>query len=380
MKVVHLVISLDCGGLERLVVDWTNARNRRAPGSTAVICLDAPGDLSGEVEGGAVYCLNARRRRFPFDISAVRRLRQQLSDSRLSVRPETRNQKPETCILHSHNLAAQQYACLACLGGRVRHVNTEHGTNIHTRGISNRLRLQLLARLTDITVAVSEDTAMKMRSLWKLPPNGVNIIPNGVSPHPHYSREAVDNMRRALGIPAEAIVFGSVGRMAKVKGYDRLVEALPYVFQRVPCAFCLLVGDGPERRALEEQAKRLGVSERVIFAGYRADARIFFEIINLFVLPSRSEGLSVALLEAMAAGLPVVVTRAGENPRIVEDGLNGFFLPENMGSWPHRLAALAGDNEPGARAGEAARRTVIERFCLDRTLDAYEQLYAGDRA
>ena len=377
-RVVHLVISLHHGGLERLVVDWTNERNRRCPGSTSIICLDKPGELADEVAGDVVFCLNARRHRFPFDLATVRTLKKWLPPSdecNLPLLPS---------ILHSHNLAAQQYACLACFGSTTRHVHTEHGTNVHVRGIKNRLRLRLLARLTDRMVAVSDDTAAKMRPVWNVQADRLKVIRNGVSAHPRFGRESVEALRRELGIPSDRIVIGSVGRLAHVKGYDRLLSALPTVLQRQVSATCLLVGDGPERPALEDMAVHFGIADRVVFAGYCADARKFLEVMDLFVLPSRSEGLSVALLEAMAAGLPVAVTPVGENPRVVEDGQTGFFLSDDEKAWGDSLIGLLealGAGEPAGRTvhavGEAARKAVLEHFSIENTLAAYEELYTA---
>jgi hypothetical protein len=149
-RVAHLVISLAFGGLERLVVDWTNARNRLRPGSTLVWCLDTPGDLAGQVEGDAVRCLHARRSRFPWDRDAVRRLAAELAGPG--------GGQPAAEVVHSHNLAAQQYAVLAARGTGIRHVHTQHGANTESMRYRDRWRSRLLARYTDALVAVSEAT------------------------------------------------------------------------------------------------------------------------------------------------------------------------------------------------------------------------------
>jgi hypothetical protein len=122
-RVAHLVISLAHGGLEKLVVDWTNGRNRRQPGSTEVFCLDAEGDLAPRVEGHAVFCLHAHRGRFPFDLAAVKRLRECVAGGASAG--------AKIQIVHSHNLAAQQYAALGLVGLDAGHVHTQHGAAIH---------------------------------------------------------------------------------------------------------------------------------------------------------------------------------------------------------------------------------------------------------
>ena len=152
--VLHVVIALDGGGLERLVVDWTNARNERWPGSTWICCLDRPGALAAEVRDEAVASIHARRGRFPFDVAAVRRLRCMYGQRQKSAAGAN-----PPLVVHSHNTAAQQYATLALVGRGIPHVHTEHGTNPHFGGWLQRLRNVWMTRATDCVVAVSEDTA-----------------------------------------------------------------------------------------------------------------------------------------------------------------------------------------------------------------------------
>jgi glycosyltransferase involved in cell wall biosynthesis len=375
--VVHLVISLAHGGLERLVVDWTNARNRRYPGSTTVRCLDAPGDMAGQVRGSAVVCLNAERSRFPWDRRAVQRLTAEIRERR-------------AVVLHSHNLAAQQYAVLAAMGTSMRHVNTRHGTDVQFLRFRDRLRSRLLTAFTDRMVAVSEATAEAMRRYEGIPRSRIRVVPNGIALPPSSPAAEMTTLRTRLGIPADAVVIGSVGRLAAVKGYDRLLRAVarwdagggspgrresrgPAESEMV----VLLVGDGPERASLEALAAQMGIADRVVFAGFQPEARQFYPLMDLFVLPSRSEGLPVAMLEAMAAEVPVMATAVGEVPAILGDGAFGALLPADEALWPEairRQLAPPGLQTARERARGAAAR-VHEAYSLEHTLDAYESLY-----
>lgn len=395
--VIHLVISLAHGGLEQLVVNWTNKRNRRRPGSTFICCLDEPGELADQVEGNAVFCVDAKRERFPWDVFAVRRLH------RLLMATSDANQHPafRIQIVHSHNLAAQQYALPATLGTNVKHVYTQHGANIHNQGFKDRLRSRMLSWFTDRIVAVSDSTAETMAGKQKIPRDTTTVIPNGVSPHPAYSREEIDALRKKLGIPENAFTIGSVGRLAHVKGYDRLLRAFASVVrdqisgevqkqtfniqhptsnverEKASTPMLLLVGDGPEREALETQAKNLGLRDHVIFAGYQREPREFLEIMDLFVLPSRSEGLSIALLEAMAADCVVMVTDVGENREVIDNGNAGFLLPNDDAEWAAviRRQMTEGGRRTAKEKAERGKRRVEERFSLEATLEAYETVY-----
>ncbi len=421
-KVLHLVISLAPGGLERLVVDWTNVRNRRMPGSTRIGCLDELGELVGQVEGcgeeGVVFCVNAKRSRWPFDSTAVRFIRYQF------LTPDSRLLAPN--VIHAHNMAAWQYAVLAKVSGQtisspVCVVYTQHGANVHNLNLRDRIRARILAFFTDEIVAVSSATADGMAARFWIPRRRIRVVVNGVAvgettdhrsqtidcrpqvadprgppeevKAPPALRSAVCGLRSAVSFPAGALVIGTVGRLAQVKGHDRLIAAFAEVKQlwgkesfihQSPITnsyasgvFLLLVGDGHERAALEKQAHDLGVSEQVIFAGYQADPQPFYAMMDLFVLPSRSEGVSVALLEAMASGVPVAVTDVGANREVVEDGKCGVILPDDEAQWGGVFAGIFKDHEGRQRRRAAAVSRVRSHYSLEVTLEGYEKLYAG---
>lgn len=372
--VMHVVVSLAAGGLERLVVDWVNTRNAGVPGSTSVVCLDEPGELASSVEGACVHVVAARRSRFPFDVSAVWRLQRFLRrEAAVAVPPGERpNTVPLPLVVHSHNLAAWQYAALAARGIGVPHVHTEHGSNPHHGGLINRLRNRFLLRATDAIVAVSRDTAGELTAKQRIPAGRILVIPNGVSlVHAAPSRAQV---RERLGIPGDVTVIGTVGRLAEIKGQDRLIRAFA-AMDGIGNAQLLIVGDGPRRDALKELASELGVSDRTIFSGFRPDARDCLAALDLFVLPSRSEGLPVALLEAMAADIPVAATSVGDVAQVLDSGRAGTLLPGNEGEWPFVLSVCLGDL---SRVGPARER-VREQYSQERTRASYESLYADLR-
>jgi glycosyltransferase involved in cell wall biosynthesis len=370
-KVIHLVISLAPGGLERLVVDWTNARNKRFPGSTSICCLDSLGDLASQVDGKAVCCVNANRARWPFDGAAVRRIR--------GVIRQISNAEPgnpqERIVLHSHNAAAWQYGVIACFATRVRHIHTEHGTNPHYAGVVNHLRNAWLWRLTPGIAAVAGPVADALADKQSIPRGRISVIPNGIAVRPEEEPGHRDSAVRAqLGLQPSDRVLGSVGRLSHVKGYDRLITA----FNKTPSGWILLlVGDGPERDALVRQATELGLVDRVIFAGYQANPRPYYRALDMFVLPSRSEGLSISLLEAMAAGVPVAVTDAGSNREVIDDGKFGTMLPEDEGAWAVKLEGVLNDTTGTQSKAAAARTRVHDTYSQETTLDKYEQLYVA---
>ncbi len=376
-QVFHVVVSLAHGGLERLVVDWTNARNRRHPGSTSILCLDDAGELASQVGNGCVIALGADRRRAPWDRAAIARLRTRLREGQPTGRRTSTSGCLSSPILHAHNLAAWQYAVLAAWGTGARTVYTQHGANIHNQRLVDRLRSRVLAFATDEIVAVSGPTALAMnRRLW-VSRRRIRVVENGIDVSRVQPRDGVDqqNVRIDLGIPPDAFVLGSVGRLALIKGPDRLLGVLPAIIRQLPSAHLLLVGDGPERAALEAQAGALGVADRVRFTGFQADPAPYLRAMDVFVMPSRSEGLSMSLLEAMAAGVPAFVTDVGASRQVVEDGACGTVLPADEAQWPAIIGEAFVRREQRQALVARAQARVRTCYSMDATLDAYEQVY-----
>ncbi|MDA0323704.1 MAG: glycosyltransferase family 4 protein [Verrucomicrobia bacterium] len=365
--VIHVVISLAHGGLERLVVDWTNARNRRHPGSTSICCLDQLGDLATEVEGDALCSLAAQRSRFPYDRDAVAAL------------CSLANTRGAQTVLHSHNLAAQQYAALVSKAHGFRHVCTQHGANVHNHSLLNRIRSRLLTRYTDVMVAVAESTAGAMQKNFGIPARSIHVIPNGIDADAVSEPFTASELRFRLGLGANSIVLGSVGRLDRVKGYDRLIEVMPDLCTDLNVVL-LLVGEGPCREELERLAQDLGVVNQVVFAGFRSDAQRYLGVFDLFVLPSRNEGLSIALLEAMASGVPVLVTDVGENRRVIDEGRAGRILPAEAREWASCIRSLVGSADELKEVASRAKLRVREMYSLRSVMRSYEELYRHTEA
>jgi glycosyltransferase involved in cell wall biosynthesis len=181
--------------------------------------------------------------------------------------------------------------------------------------------------------------------------------------------------RRLWNIPLDAKVIGTVARLSPQKALHVLLEALPAVIREVPEVRVLIVGDGSERPRLEKLADRLGVASCVYFAGNRVDVPDQLLAMDVFVLPSLFEGLPLAILEAMAAGRPVVATAVDGVPEIVKDGVTGFLVsPGNPAQLARALVRLLRDPRTAARFGDAARQRAQDfstDAVVDRVLDAY---------
>jgi glycosyltransferase involved in cell wall biosynthesis len=230
---------------------------------------------------------------------------------------------------------------------------------------------RLLARHLHAHVAVGERAARQIEQLVGLAVGSVRSVPNGVPAQPG------DAVERTIAGP----VIGSLGRLTDQKGYDRLVCALP----ALPEATLVLVGDGPERSALETLAADLGVAERLVITGWTERARAQLPTFDVFALSSLWEGMPLGILEAMHAGLPVLATDVGSVAEAVRDGETGYLVPPgDDAALQERLARLLGDAGLRARLGARARTIAGERFTAEAMAHRYEAVYrdvlAGRRA
>lgn len=218
-------------------------------------------------------------------------------------------------------------------------------------------------------------------------PARLTCIPNGVDTERFRPRDAGESpdeagLRRALDIPAEAPLIGFVGRLCGEKGPEVFVRTALHLHQRFPQARWVLIGDGPQRGALQALAGRHGLQDRVRFAGLRTDMPGCYRELDLVVSSSWTEALPLAPMEALASGLPVVATRVGGVPELVAQGVTGFLAaPGDHEGLAAHMAALLADEDLRRRMGAAARQWAVERFALEenvrRTGELLQRLAAG---
>ena len=182
--------------------------------------------------------------------------------------------------------------------------------------------------------------------------------------------------RRYLGIPADRFAVGWIGRMTAVKRTDDVLVAFKRLRDQGVDAVLCLVGDGPDRSELERRAQELGVARDTLFLGYQEDVAPFYSAFDALVLPSSNEGTPVSAIEALAAGRPVVATRVGGVPDVVQEGEDGFLVePGATDDLADRLAQLARDPALRERMGKAGRERVVPRYAVGRLVDDVDRLY-----
>ena len=260
-------------------------------------------------------------------------------------------------------------------------VHSEHGYEVDTiAGLPLRQRLlrRLFYGMADAVLAVTHElSAFHARQAW-IAASRVQVIYNGVDADlfaPRSYERALT--RESLGFPVDAFVIGTVGRLTPIKDHATLLRAASALIRQGVEVRILLVGSGSElsclERIVDESPELRG---HTVFVGATDRVPELLNAMDAFVLPSLSEGLSNTLLEAMASGLPVVATRVGGNPEVVEEGRSGvLFPPRDADALSTLLLRLAGDPALRFEMGVVARRRVLDEFSLERMFSAYRKLY-----
>ncbi len=366
LRVTHLVENLERGGLERVVIDL--ARTQADAGhDVRVVCLFEEGLLAEELKRAGI-AVHACGKRAGADRRALGRIRAHLASQR-------------TQVLHTHNPAPHYYGAVAALLERTdRLVNTRHGMGNAPFTIRREILFRLALAGTDAVALVCRRAEGNFVRHRIVPRRKAAVVPNGIRTHAFAapSPQARAGALRALGLDPGGFHVGIVGRLNPVKDHATLLRAMLPLAAAVPSARLVVIGGGPLQASLEALAASLGIAPHVRFLGDRDDVAALLPALDAFALASISEGYSISLLEASAAGLPIVATDVGGNGEIVQDGRTGRLVPardpESLG---RALAELAAD--PGKRAawGSAARAWALAEASIGTMADRYERLYRG---
>jgi glycosyltransferase involved in cell wall biosynthesis len=360
LSILHVLASGEVGGLESVVKSLAGGLRRRGHRVGVIAILDLepaphPFELSLAASGLPVTPIRLPPR-------AYLRERRSLYQHFLRAAPQ---------VVHTHGYRADVQAGSVARRLGIATISTVHG---FTGGDwKNRLyeRLQERAlRHCDAVVAVAPTLVDRLLSRG-VAKERIHLVRNAWSGASDLSSR--EEARRDLDLPQQAWIAGWVGRLSREKGADVLLAALAE--PAAPSIDVCILGDGPERRSLEESARRLGLGARVRWGGIRAEAARLFPAFDAFVLSSRTEGTPIALFEAMAAEVPIVATRVGGVPDVVGENEAWLVDPEDPKAIARALAAIRTDPPEARRRCEVARRRLTEGFGLEPWIERHEHLY-----
>ncbi len=363
IKILHVLHSFNMGGLENGVVNLLNNSNQDMF-EHEICCVTKSGRAALRLKKRIpIYEMHKREGNDWRLIPKLARL--------------MKNIKPD--IVHTRNWGTVDGIVAARLA-RVRAVvHGEHGWNMDDpmgQNIRRRIARKLLSGMVNHFVAVSEDIKQWMIKSIGISNTKVSKILNGVNTDKFCPRDNI-GIRNSLGFSSEDIVIGTVGRLDPIKDQRLLLQAFSCLKHEEKNLRLVLVGDGPEKRNLESVRKRLSIGDRVVFLGERDDVDKILSVFDLFVLPSKNEGISNTILEAMATGLPVIATDVGGNPELVKHGHTGLLFPP--GGCRALVDALNFYIEQNPHMieihGQNARERAVREFSLKRMVKEYETLY-----
>ncbi|AUX43777.1 glycosyltransferase [Sorangium cellulosum] len=369
--VCMVVNNLEVGGLEKVVLGLLDRLGDHGFG-LSLICLDGEGRLFSEVKLPRSNCLVITKDLRPVlpgvksDPEAILWIRRFLHQRGVDV-------------VHVHNRAPLIFAGIAARMLRDRPIvlYSEHNQINRAKGFDRR-KFGYYAYLADEMVAVSHDLKRILVEDVKVRAP-VRVIHNGIDGSRFVRAQQGDaraRIRAELGIGEGEFVFGCAVVHIEQKGLRFLIDAAPEVLRRVPEARFVIAGDGPLRPDLQRRARDAGLGDRVIFPGYRSDVPELISSFDTYVLPSLWEGLPLALLEALALGKPIVASRVGGVPEIVEHGQDGFLVPSaNPGALVEHLSRVARDEALRERARTRGPVKFAEQFSLEAMVDAHVRLF-----
>lgn len=361
-RVLQVVLSLNPGGTERLVLDLVGRLHDEIPMS--VCCLDGEGAWASQLRdrGVVVSSLHRTPGFHPW----------------LGRKIHALARRHGATLMHAHHYSPFVYSSLAKMWSpRTQLVFTEHGrVSDDPPSRKRRFANRVMSKFPTRVFSVSEDLRRHIVAEG-FASDQVEVIHNGITIQPLPDAGTRAAIRARLNVDDSTLVVGTVARLDPVKDLGTLIEATAIIRTTRPVRL-VIVGDGQERAALERLAADRGLgSDDVAFLGHRDDARDWLAGCDLFVNCSISEGVSLTILEAMAAGLPIIATRVGGTPEVVTADCGVLVPPRDPQAIAHALVQFGSDASPRASFGAAARARAETLFSLDRMIRQYRDVYMG---
>ncbi len=358
-KVCHLIWALEAGGAERQVVNIATWQ-KNSGYEPSVICLTKKGLFADELENLGIPVQLIKKNR-GLDFSIIGKLSRYLVENHIGV-------------LHTHVPTANLWGRLAARKAGIKKVFVSEHSALSATDFKFRMINKLLTRWTAKYIVVSEDIKKAM-VLGGIKREKIEVVHNGICLNGKQSK-AKPTVRTSLGIEDSHKIVGTIGRLEYRKDYSTFLKACAKIKVDVPDTKFVIAGDGPLRSELVSEAKDLGLEKNVEFLGTRLDVDNVMVSMDVFVLSSLTEGISISLLEAMSHGKPCVVTNVGGNPEVIKEGINGKLVPkQDAGSLATAIKDLIQSPQAAGDLAREAKKTVEQDFSLEAMMTKMERVY-----
>ena len=361
-RVLHITFDMRIGGTEQVIKNLIEATDI-SQFNSSILCIEQPVGPFGELLIKSGIKVDSLQRKNGFDRALIGQIRQYIKQHNIDV-------------IHCHQYTPWVYGVFASLFLNVKVVFTEHGRFYPDSGSwKRRLINPLLSFFTSNITAISEATKQALVEFEYLMPKKIMVVYNGISPQKP-QLELVSTLSKQYNIKQDTVVFGTVARLDPIKNQTLLIEAFHQALLQYPKCKLFIVGDGEEREKLEQLTAKLNITESVIFTGYITQPVNYMALMDVFVLPSLSEGTSMTLLEAMSLGKPCIVTNVGGNPEVIKGQYNGIVVGnQELEQLRDSMVTLAENKQMREELGKNGKALFNRKFFVKSMTSDYQEIY-----
>lgn len=333
--------------------------------SSSILCIDGkigPWGKELQEQGVKHYCLE---RKPGLDLDLIKSIRKLLK-------------KEHFDIIHCHQYTPYSYGWLGSILSGIPIIFTEHGRFYPDVSSPKRKLINPLLQLrTQSITAISAATKAALIEFENFSSSKIEVLYNGISDRSNSIESTqTTELKKALDIDSSDVVFGTISRLDPIKNHTMMLKSFKDAAEHCESIKLMIVGDGPEKASLTALTTELGISDKVIFTGFQANPQTYLSAMDVFLLPSLSEGTSMTLLEAMSFSKPSIVTSVGGNPEIVKHEHSGLLIEnKDQIALSSAMQALSDNEQQRIVYGQNARSDYEQRFTLDAMIKEYSALY-----
>ncbi len=360
-RVLHITYDMGIGGTEQVINQLIRGMDKSEV-DHRICCIEGAVGAIGQALQQDGINIDIFTRQPGFDWSLIKGIRKLLKAYKID-------------ILHCHQYTPWVYGWFAALGMQTKVIFTEHGRFYPDKHrYKARLLNKLMAASTYKITAISKATKAALVEYEFIPEHKIEVIYNGIEPL-NSSEQDKASARLELGITQHQRVIGTVARLDPIKNQRMLIEAFAMLAPDFPELVLLIVGDGPERGQLEQLSKDLRIIDRIIFTGFKSPATNYMALMELFLLPSLSEGTSMTLLEAMSLGIPCIVSDVGGNPEVVAHNRNGLVVELTKDSLKDAILQIINNPVLMQKMVNENQSVFMKKFCRQAMIYSMNTLY-----
>jgi len=363
LKILHIISKLPIGGVEnQLLLVLKNYNKEKF--QPFVCSLSDKGEIGKEIEKSGIKVFALNKLKHTFDCSIIKDICNIIKREKIQ-------------IVRTHQYHANFYGRIAAKKSKVPCiVASVHNVYTRDKKLHRRIINRFLARFTDKIIAVSEEVKKDILKYDKIPEDKVQVIYNGIDLNAFNESFDKDQIKNKLGINPNVPVIGTVGRLTEQKGHIYLLQAVSKLKHKFPDIKVLIVGDGPFMDELKSYTSSSGLSNNVIFTGFRRDIPELLSIMDIFVFPSLWEGLPNALIEAMASGKAIIASNLPQIKEVLDsDGLGILVPPKDINAISESITFLLKNRLTAENMGILVKNRAFNCFSIKNTVKLYEKLF-----